>query len=106
MSDDLRGRVPVAGLADCQLEKPEVPLRVRLKRLQEKEKNGSRSLRSLWEEGERTRGLEREKEMQKEREIESERQWKKERAQEKEEGTEGENEQEMNLEWVRKVDVG
>lgn len=61
MGDDLQGRVPVAGLADCQLDKPQVPLRIRLKRQQEAEEKAWTSLGSLWEEGERERAEEREK---------------------------------------------
>ena len=63
MGIDLRGRVPVAGMADCRLEKQEVPLRIRIKRREEEEYRDWTSLGSLWEEGERerARGLEREK---------------------------------------------
>ena len=55
MGEDLEGRVPVAGMADCQLGKPEVPLRVRLKRRQEDGKRRWTHLGSLWREGERAR---------------------------------------------------
>lgn len=58
MGEDLEGRVPVAGMADCQLGKAEVPLRVRLKRRQEDGKKPSISLGSLWREGERARARE------------------------------------------------
>lgn len=63
MGDDLQGRVPVDGMADCQLGKPEVPLRVRLKRRQEEEnkRDWNMSLGSLWKEGERDRERERER---------------------------------------------
>ena len=64
MGDDLRERVPVTAMADCQLGKGEVPLRIRLKRRQEHEedKRGwNMSLRSLWEEGERAREKARER---------------------------------------------
>lgn len=61
MGDDLEGRVPVAGLADCQLDKPQVPLRVRLRRRQEADKRGWMSLGRLWEEGERERARETER---------------------------------------------
>ena len=64
MGLDLEGRVPVAAMADCQLGKREVQLRIRLKQRQEEEdKRGWKSLGSLWEEGERER--EREKEADK-----------------------------------------
>ena len=55
MGEDLEGRVPVAGMADCQLGKAEVPLRVRLKRRQEDGNRTWTSLGSLWREGERAR---------------------------------------------------
>ena len=55
MGEDLEGRVPVAGMADCQLGKPEVPLRVRLKRRHEDGNRPWTSLGSLWREGERAR---------------------------------------------------
>lgn len=72
MGDDLQARVPVAGLADCQFGKPEVPLRIRMKRLQEENRRGWMSLGSLWKEGEREREGEREgeKEREKVRELE------------------------------------
>lgn len=55
MGDDLEGRVPVAGMADCQLGKPEVPLRIRMKQREKNDNMGWTSLGSLWEEGERAR---------------------------------------------------
>ena len=61
MGDDLRTRVPVPGMADCQLEMPEVPLRLRMKRMkkeEEEEEEGGMGLRRLWEEGERRRRME------------------------------------------------
>lgn len=61
MGDDLGTRVPVAGMADCQLGKPEVSLRVRMKRQQDENKGDVMSLRSLWEEGEREREADRER---------------------------------------------
>lgn len=61
MGDDLGTRVPVAGMADCQLGKPEVSLRVRMKRQQDENKEDVMSLRSLWEEGEREREADRER---------------------------------------------
>ena len=65
MGDDLRTRVPVPGMADCQLEMPEAPLRVRMKRMkkeEEEEEEGGTGLRKLWEEGERERKMESRKE--------------------------------------------
>ena len=62
MGFDLQGRVPVAGMADCQLGKPESPLRYRMKQRQEEEKRGWKTLGSLWEEGERAREEARERE--------------------------------------------
>ena len=58
MGDDLEGRVPVVGMADCRLEKQEVPLRYRIKRRQEEDQGGWVSLGSLWDEGERERARE------------------------------------------------
>ena len=68
MGDDLRERVPVAGMADCQLGKLEVPLRVRMKRRQEEAKTEWLSLGGLWEEGERQRESQGKKESWRERE--------------------------------------
>ncbi|KAL8939982.1 MAG: hypothetical protein Q9216_003059 [Gyalolechia sp. 2 TL-2023] len=54
MAEDLKGRVPMDGLLDCSLNKPEVPLRVRLRR---KEKARTPiSLMELWRRGKRDRG--------------------------------------------------
>ncbi|KAL8944118.1 MAG: hypothetical protein Q9211_000709 [Gyalolechia sp. 1 TL-2023] len=54
MAEDLKGRVPMDGLLDCSLNKPEVPLRVRLRR---KETTRSPiSLMELWQRGRRDRG--------------------------------------------------
>ena len=47
--DDLAGRVPLKGMADCRLGKDEAPLRQRLKQ-KEREKNRT-TLRQIWEEG-------------------------------------------------------
>ena len=55
MGNDLRERVPVAGMADCGLEKQEVPLRIRIKRREEEGQRDWVSLGRLWEEGERER---------------------------------------------------
>ena len=60
MGDDLMTRVPVPGMADCRLEMPEPPLRVRMKRMkkeEEEEEEGRTALRRLWEEGERMRSI-------------------------------------------------
>ena len=62
MGDDLQTRVPVAGMADCQLGKPEVPVRVRMKQQEEEDKEEVMSLGRLWEEGDREREREREEE--------------------------------------------
>lgn len=75
MGDDLEGRVPAAGMADCQLGKAEVPLRIRLKRQGEEDKGIRKSLGSLgslWEEGEKEREREREIERDRERKRERE----------------------------------
>ena len=65
MGDDLRTRVPVPGMADCQLEMPEAPLRVRMRRMEKEEEEGGTGLRRLWEEGERSRNIESRKEFRK-----------------------------------------
>ena len=72
MGDDLRDRVPMPGLADCHISKGEVPLRARLKRRQEADKDAWVSLGSLWEEGEEERARERERKREEEREREKE----------------------------------
>ncbi len=54
MVQDLAARVPVRGMEDCQLDKGEVPLRVRVKR--GGEAKGRETLRDLWNEGRRQRG--------------------------------------------------
>lgn len=54
MAEDLKGRVPVLGMADCQLHKGETPLRMRNKR-RENLANGRKTLQELWEEGQRER---------------------------------------------------
>ncbi|KAI4199450.1 MAG: hypothetical protein LQ348_001889 [Seirophora lacunosa] len=54
MAEDLKGRVPLEGHRDCSLNKPDVPLRIRLRR---KEKMKPQlSLMELWEKGKRERG--------------------------------------------------
>ena len=57
MAEDLEPRVPVKGMIDCQLTKGEAPLRLRLKRKenQEKERITRKSLKELWEQGKRER---------------------------------------------------
>ena len=52
----------MAGLADCGLEKQEVPLRIRIKRRQQEGQKDWVSLGRLWEEGERERERAREME--------------------------------------------
>ena len=69
MGEDLQARVPVVGMADCQLGKAEVPLRVRIRRRQEEDTEVWKSLGSLWKDGERVREREREREKEKEREA-------------------------------------
>ena len=54
MADDLKMRVPVLGMADCQLHKGEAPLRKRIK-MRENIANGRKTLKELWEEGQRDR---------------------------------------------------
>lgn len=54
MAEDLKGRVPMAGLLDCNLNKPEVPLRVRLRR--KEIARSPISLMKLWNRGKRDRG--------------------------------------------------
>lgn len=56
MAEDLEGRVPLEGMVDCAINKPEVPLWVRDMRKDKNEKVGIGSLRKLWEEGRRSRG--------------------------------------------------
>lgn len=56
MAEDLEGRVPLEGMVDCAINKPEVPLWVRDMRRDKNEKVGMGSLRKIWEEGRRTRG--------------------------------------------------
>lgn len=75
MGDDLGTRVPVAGMADCQLGKPEVSIRYRMKRQQDENKEDVMSLRSLWEEGERER--EADSERMRNREHRREKSWEK-----------------------------
>ncbi|MCJ1347984.1 hypothetical protein MMC31_006214 [Peltigera leucophlebia] len=56
MAEDLEGRVPLEGMVDCAINRPEVPLWVRDMRRDKNEKVGMGSLRKLWEEGRRIRG--------------------------------------------------
>lgn len=56
MAEDLEGRVPLEGMVDCAINKPEVPLWVRDMRRDKNEKVGMGSLRKIWEEGRRRRG--------------------------------------------------
>ncbi|KAL8899713.1 MAG: hypothetical protein Q9192_001449 [Flavoplaca navasiana] len=54
MAEDLKDRVPLEGFLDCDLNKGDVPLRIRLK---SKERNRSQvSLNDLWETGKLERG--------------------------------------------------
>lgn len=54
MSEDLRGRAPLEGHLDCSLKKPDVPLRIRLRR--QETARPQVSLMELWERGKRERG--------------------------------------------------
>ncbi|KAL8764097.1 MAG: hypothetical protein Q9184_000239 [Pyrenodesmia sp. 2 TL-2023] len=54
MAEDLKGRAPSEGYLDCNLNKPDVPLRIRLRR---KETPRQRvDLMEMWEKGRRQRG--------------------------------------------------
>ncbi|MCJ1470882.1 hypothetical protein MMC07_009529 [Pseudocyphellaria aurata] len=55
MAEDLQDRVPMEGMADCQLKKPAVSLWVKDMKKDRLEKNRS-TLRQMWEEGRRERG--------------------------------------------------
>lgn len=55
MADDLQERVPLEGMADCQLKKPEVALWVKDMKKDRLGKKRS-TLRQMWEEGRRERG--------------------------------------------------
>ena len=54
MAGDLKRRVPLEGYADCRLLREETPLRLRLKRKDEKRREVS--LRGMWEEWKGERG--------------------------------------------------
>lgn len=54
MAEDLQDRVPLEGMMDCQLRKPEVPLWVRDMK-KDKVTRSRPSLRQMWEEGRRER---------------------------------------------------
>ena len=59
MAADLKGRVPLEGMRDCDLAKPEKVLRVRMKRWErerEKGEQGSVGLKEIWERGQKARG--------------------------------------------------
>ncbi len=59
MAADLKGRVPVDGMRDCELGRAERVMRVRLRRWErEKEDGGKRwvGLREVWEKGQKARG--------------------------------------------------
>lgn len=55
MAEDLQDRVPLEGMADCQLNKPGVALWVKDMK---KDRLGKKrtTLRQMWEEGRRKRG--------------------------------------------------
>ncbi|KAI4251838.1 MAG: hypothetical protein LQ352_004629 [Teloschistes flavicans] len=54
MAADLKGRVPLEGLADCRLSKTDVPLRQRL--LKKERARPRQTLREMWEAGRKSRG--------------------------------------------------
>ncbi|KAI4105656.1 MAG: hypothetical protein L6R37_002644 [Teloschistes peruensis] len=54
MAADLKSRVPLQGLADCRLSKPDVPLRQRL--LRKERARPRQTLREMWEMGRKSRG--------------------------------------------------
>ena len=59
MADDLKGRVPVEGMRDCDLGRPERVLRVRMKRWEKEKEDGGKGrlgLRGIWERGQKARG--------------------------------------------------
>lgn len=59
MAEDLKGRVPLEGMRDCDLGKPEKVLRVRLKRWEREWEDGGKGsvgLREIWERGQKARG--------------------------------------------------
>ncbi len=59
MADDLKGRVPVEGMRDCELGRPERVLRVRLKRWEREKEDagkGRGGLREIWERGQKAKG--------------------------------------------------
>ena len=58
MAADLKGRVPLEGMRDCDLGKPEKVLRVRLKRWEKEREDGGKGsvgLREIWEKGQKAR---------------------------------------------------
>ena len=58
MAADLKGRVPLDGMRDCDLGKPEKVMRVRLKRWERERENGEKGrggLREIWERGQKAR---------------------------------------------------
>ena len=58
MASDLKGRVPVEGMRDCELGRPERVLRVRLKRWEREKEDGGKGrgrLREIWERGQKAR---------------------------------------------------
>jgi hypothetical protein len=55
MAEDLEGRVPMAGLVDCQIRRAEAPARV-VAKWRERAAQRTITLRELWEDGRRERG--------------------------------------------------
>lgn len=59
MAADLKGRVPLEGMRDCDLGRPERVLRARLKRWEREREGGGKGsvgLREIWERGQKARG--------------------------------------------------
>ncbi|KAI4192773.1 MAG: hypothetical protein LQ346_004168 [Caloplaca aetnensis] len=54
MAEDLKGRAPSEGYLDCSLNKPDVPLRIRLRRKEMPKQKVD--LMEMWEKGRRERG--------------------------------------------------
>lgn len=55
MAEDLEGRVPMPGLVDCQIRRPEAPARV-VAKWRGRAAQRTTTLKELWENGKRERG--------------------------------------------------
>lgn len=55
MAEDLEGRVPLAGLVDCQIRRTEAPARV-VAKWREKAAQRTMTLKEIWENGKKERG--------------------------------------------------